>query len=90
MAALADPTRLRVIERLASGPKTATQLAEGFSISRPAVSQHLRTLREAGLVTVERQGTQRIYAVHAESLGELRAYLDQLWGGMLASLAEPD
>lgn len=74
------------MERLARAPASVTDLAAFFAVSRPAVSQHLRTLREAGLVSVERSGTRRIYTARTEALGELRAYLDQMWGDILAQL----
>ena len=84
LTALADPTRLAVLERLRAGPMTVGQLAEGMPVSRPAVSQHLRALKEAGLVRDEPRGTARIYRIHAEGLRELRDWLDTFWDDALA------
>ena len=77
--ALADPTRRRVFERLKSGPKPVGRIARGLPVSRPAVSQHLKVLKEAGLVREERDGTRRIYEIDPKGLGKLRAWLDQFW-----------
>ena len=79
-AALADPTRREVFERLAAGGKSVGELARGLPVSRPAVSQHLKVLKEAGLVTDEAEGTRRIYHIDPNGLGALRAWLDQFWG----------
>jgi DNA-binding transcriptional ArsR family regulator len=79
LAALADPTRRRVFERLKSGPRTVGALARGLPVSRPAVSQHLKVLKEAGLVTDRPEGTRRVYAIDPHGLGALRAWLDQFW-----------
>lgn len=79
-AALADPTRRRVMERLASGPKAVGEIAAGFAVSRPAISQHLKVLREAGLVAGRAEGTRRVYSIDPEGLGPLRAWLDRFWG----------
>jgi DNA-binding transcriptional ArsR family regulator len=84
LAALSDPTRLAVLERLRAGPMTVGQLAEGMPVSRPAVSQHLRALKDAGLVRDEPRGTARIYRIHAEGLRELRDWLDTFWDDALA------
>jgi len=78
-AALADPTRREVFERLASGGKSVGVLAQGLPVSRPAVSQHLKVLKEAGLVTDEAEGTRRVYHIDPDGLGALRAWLDQFW-----------
>ena len=78
-AALADPTRREVFERLASGDKSVGVLAQGLPVSRPAVSQHLKVLKEAGLVTDEAEGTRRVYHIDPDGLGALRAWLDQFW-----------
>jgi len=78
-AALADPTRREVLERLAAGPKAVGQIAEGLPVSRPAVSQHLKVLKEAGLVSDRQEGARRIYQVDPEGLGAMRAWLDQFW-----------
>ena len=88
LAALSDPTRRAVFERIVKAPRSVGEIAEGLPISRPAVSQHLKVLREAGLVREERQGTQRIYSAEARALGELRAYVDQMWQAALGKFAE--
>jgi DNA-binding transcriptional ArsR family regulator len=82
-AALADPSRRAIFERLARGPMAVGALAEGFPISRPAVSQHLRVLSEARLVKAERAGTQNIYRVNPEGVAALRDYLDAMWSRAL-------
>ncbi len=82
-AALADPTRREVFERLAAGGRSVGELAKGMPVSRPAVSQHLKVLKEAGLVTDEADGTRRIYHIDPEGLGALRAWLDQFWATAL-------
>jgi DNA-binding transcriptional ArsR family regulator len=78
-AALADPTRRRVLERLADGPRAVGDIAEGLPVSRPAVSQHLKVLKEAGLVSDRQDGARRIYAIDPKGLGAMRAWLDQFW-----------
>ena len=88
LAALSDPTRRAVFERIVKAPRSVGEIAEGMPISRPAVSQHLKVLREAGLVQEERQGTQRIYSADAKALGDLRAYVDQMWQAALGKFAE--
>lgn len=84
LATLADPTRRAVFERLRSGPASVSEIASGLPVSRPAVSQHLKALKEAGLVRAEPRGTARIYRVHAEGLRELRDWLDGFWDEALA------
>ncbi|MGH6872088.1 MAG: ArsR/SmtB family transcription factor [Rhizomicrobium sp.] len=79
LAALADPTRRRVFERLRHGGLPVTRIAAGLPVSRPAVSQHLKVLKEAGLVREERDGTRRIYEIDPAGLGALRRWLDQFW-----------
>src|SRR5882724_10877644 len=85
MTALGDPTRRAVFERLGSGPQAVSELAAGLPVSRPAVSQHLRVLREAGLVTEHREGTKRIYAIAPRGVADLRSYFDGLWSLALDS-----
>lgn len=88
-AALSDPARRDLVYRLAAGPQTAGALAEPYDISRPAISRHLRVLREAGLVTVEAAGRQRWYALAPEVLAEAESWLDDigsLWAAALSSL----
>ena len=84
-AALADPTRRQVFERLNSGPQAVGAIARGMPVSRPAVSQHLRVLKEAGLVTDRPEGTRRVYHIDPHGLGALRAWLDQFWDQALAA-----
>jgi DNA-binding transcriptional ArsR family regulator len=81
--ALADPTRREILERLRRGPLAVGALAEGLPVSRPAVSQHLRVLKDAGLVSETRQGTRRLYGVELHGLVELRRYLDAFWDDVL-------
>ena len=85
---LADPTRRRVFERLALGPLSVSDIARDMPVSRPAVSQHLAVLKEAGLVTDRPAGTRRIYSIDPHGLGPLRAWLDQFWDRALASFQE--
>lgn len=88
LTALADPTRRRIFERLADGPKPVGQLAQGLPISRPAVSQHLAALKAAGLVTDHAEGTRRIYRIDPKGLAAIRIWLDQFWIQALASYAD--
>lgn len=76
-AALADPTRRELLRRLAAGPRPAGELAGTFPISRPAVSKHLRALRQAGLVRARREGRQRLYRLSPEGLREARAWMEE-------------
>lgn len=82
---LSDPTRRRVFERLRSGPQSVGVLAQGLPVSRPAVSQHLKALKEAGLVIDRSEGARRVYCIDPEGLGELRRWLDQFWDVALES-----
>ncbi len=86
--ALADPTRRRVFEKLKAGPKSVGDIAQGLPVSRPAVSQHLRVLKEAGLVSDRAEGTRRVYAIDPQGLGALRQWLDQFWDAALQAFAE--
>ncbi|MGH3103176.1 MAG: ArsR/SmtB family transcription factor [Gaiellaceae bacterium] len=79
MNALGDPTRRAIFERLRTGPHAVGELASELPVSRPAVSQHLRVLREAGLVTERQEGTRRLYRLDPDGLTEVRAYFDQFW-----------
>ena len=74
--AIADPTRRRLLEALRGGPLSVNRLAEAFPVSRPAISKHLRCLREAGLVSEERRGRRRIYRLQAGALAEVRGWID--------------
>ena len=80
---LSDPTRRRVFERLRGGPKSVGVLATGLPVSRPAVSQHLKTLKDAGLVKDKSEGTRRVYYIDPDGLGELRRWLDGFWDDAL-------
>jgi DNA-binding transcriptional ArsR family regulator len=82
---LSDPTRRRVFERLRAGPQSVAVLARGLPVSRPAVSQHLKALKAAGLVNDQSEGTRRVYHIDPDGLGELRRWLDQFWGDALES-----
>jgi DNA-binding transcriptional ArsR family regulator len=85
LVALADPTRRKIFERLRRGPSAVGRLAEGLPVSRPAVSQHLKVLKEAGLVSEEQDGARRIYRIDPEGLGQLRQWLDRFWDDALDS-----
>ncbi|MEM9550291.1 MAG: metalloregulator ArsR/SmtB family transcription factor [Pseudomonadota bacterium] len=86
-AALADPTRRAIVSGLRGGARSVGDLAAGLPVSRPAVSQHLRVLTDAGLLSVEQQGTRRMYALIPQSVADLRRYLDNLWDDALAAYA---
>jgi DNA-binding transcriptional ArsR family regulator len=86
-AALTDPTRRAVFERLRRGPRPVGELAKGLPVTRPAVSQHLKVLKEAGLVTDRSEGTRRIYYIDPKGLGAMRAWLDQFWESALDAFA---
>ncbi len=88
MDALGDGTRRAIYERLREGPKAVGELASGLPVSRPAVSQHLRVLKEAGLVSERREGTKRIYRLDPSGLAEVRAYFDGFWNQALAAFKE--
>jgi len=77
--AIADPNRRHLLEELRRGPKTVSELASGLPVSRPAVSQHLKVLLDAGLVNARPEGTKRIYAVSAQGFFKLNLWLDQFW-----------
>jgi DNA-binding transcriptional ArsR family regulator len=87
MDALADPTRRRILEKLRQGPCAVSEIAANLPVSRPAVSQHLKLLKESGLVTERREGTRHYFALAPGGLGELRAYVDGLWSDALAAFA---
>jgi DNA-binding transcriptional ArsR family regulator len=88
LAVLADPTRRAVLERLRTGPLPVNMLAAGLPVSRPAVSQHLKVLKGAGLVEERSEGVRRIYSVRREGLKELRDWLDGFWDDALAAFKE--
>ena len=83
--ALADPTRRAIFERLARSPQAVGELAAELPVSRPAVSQHLKVLKDAGLVTDRAAGTRRIYAVDPSGLAGIREYFDSFWQHSLSA-----
>ena len=85
LLALGDPTRLAIVERLVERPLAVVDLARELPVTRPAVSQHLRVLKDAGLVIDERAGNRRIYRVDPEALAALRRHLDRFWEKALAA-----
>jgi DNA-binding transcriptional ArsR family regulator len=86
--ALGDPTRRSIFERLRRGARSVTELADELPVSRPAVSQHLRVLKDAGLVRERRDGTRRLYRIDPDRLGEVRDYFDDFWSDVLAAFKE--
>lgn len=87
-AAAAEPTRRRLLQLLATGPRTVTELAEHFTVTRSAISQHLLVLAEAGLVSARKEGRQRYYRVEPDGITRLRAEIDRFWSAELALLAD--
>jgi DNA-binding transcriptional ArsR family regulator len=85
MSALGDPTRRAIFERLADGPLPVGEIARGLPVSRPAVSQHLKVLKAAGLVIDQADGTRRLYRIDPAGVGALRAYFDGFWNQALAA-----
>ena len=85
LLALADPTRRRVFEELRRGPKSVGRIAARMPVSRPAVSQHLGVLKQAGLVVDRAEGTRRVYRIDPAGLAEIRNWLDQFWDVALAA-----
>jgi DNA-binding transcriptional ArsR family regulator len=85
LAALGDPTRRAIFERLSDHPSAVGELAQLLPVSRPAVSQHLKVLKDAGLVTDQRDGNRRIYRLDPNGIGELRGYLDRFWDSALTA-----
>ncbi len=88
VAALGDETRRAVFERLAKKPLPVGKIAAGLDISRPAVSQHLKVLKEAGLVSDQQQGTRRLYQIDPRGIAAMRAYLDRFWDRALTAFKE--
>jgi DNA-binding transcriptional ArsR family regulator len=88
LTALGDPTRQAILDRLSHGPHAVGQLAEGLPVSRPAVSQHLKVLKDVGLVTDRQDGTRRVYQVDPDGLAVLRAHLDRFWERSLAAFQQ--
>ena len=87
LEALADPTRREIVERLRRAPSAVTALAETIPVTRPAISQHLRVLREVGLVEFDRAGTRNVYRLRPEGLGPLREWLEDFWQDALDAFA---
>ena len=87
-AALSEPTRLAILERLAVRPMAVGELAADFPVSRPAVSQHLKILKDAALVSVAAEGTRRVYHVDPAGLGAIRQWLDRHWEQALSNFIE--
>ncbi|MDB5598940.1 MAG: transcriptional regulator [Xanthobacteraceae bacterium] len=87
LTTLADPTRRTIFERLAERPQAVGELANGLPVSRPAVSQHLKVLKAASLVTDRAEGTRHIYRIDPRGLGEIRKWLDQFWDASLEAFA---
>ena len=79
LSAAAEPTRRRLLQLLATGPRTVSELAEHFTVTRPAISQHLAVLADAGLVTARKDGRQRFYSVVPAGIAQLRAEIDRFW-----------
>ena len=92
MAALSDPTRRLVFERILAVPRPVMAIAEGLPVSGPVVSQHLKALKAAGLINERRQGTRRLYVANRQALGQLRAAIEAMWrealGGRAARIDE--
>ena len=88
LVALGDPTRRSIFERLRRGARSVTELADELPVSRPAVSQHLRMLKEAGLVRERRDGTRRLYRIDPDGLGEVRDYFDDFWSDVLTAFKD--
>ena len=84
---MGDPTRRAVLELLRGGDRSVGEITAAVPVSQPAVSQHLRVLREAGLVSSRRDGTRHLYRIDPDGLGELRAYLDSFWDAALTAFA---
>src|SRR5213592_2957314 len=88
LAALGDPTRRAIFERLAERPRAVGELARELPVSRPAVSQHLKVLKDAGLVIDRQAGNRRIYQLDPDGVGALRAYLDRFWNRALTAFKD--
>lgn len=84
LAALADPMRLELVQRLSAGPRSVTELARGLPVTRPAVSQHLKVLLTAGLARQRADGTRRIYSLNPQALQRLAEFIDSFWNEPLA------
>src|SRR5690606_38917672 len=85
LSALADPTRHRIFELVGERPRTVAEITSEMTVSQPAVSQHLKVLREASLVRAEPRGASNVYRIDPKGLGQMRAWLDRYWGNTLAA-----
>ena len=85
LIALADPTRHRIFELVGERPRTVAEITREMTVSQPAVSQHLKVLREASLVRAEPRGASNVYHIDPQGLGQMRAWLDRFWGNTLAA-----
>ena len=83
--ALGDPTRLAIFERLERGPLAVMQISKGLPVTRPAVSQHLKVLKDAGLIRDNKAGNRRLYRLNPTALGEMRDYFQQIWAEALGT-----
>jgi DNA-binding transcriptional ArsR family regulator len=88
LTALGDPTRRAIFERLAGGPQAVGEIANGLPVSRPAVSQHLKVLKDAGLVTDRPDGTRRLYQLDPTGIEAMRAYFDTFWNQALTAFKQ--
>ena len=88
MSALGDPTRRAIFELLADGPRPVGDIARELPVTRPAVSQHLKVLKQAGLVIDHQDGTRRLYQLNPDGVGALRAYFDRFWNRALTSFKQ--
>lgn len=88
LTALADPTRRQIFEALREGSRTVTDLARSQPVSRPAVSQHLKVLEAASLVTAESRGSHRVYSIRRDGLDDLRRYLEGFWSDVLGAYGD--
>jgi DNA-binding transcriptional ArsR family regulator len=88
MDALGDATRMAIFQRLANGPLTVNEVAGTLPVSRPAVSQHLKVLKDVGLVRDTREGTRRLYQLDPEGVARLRAHFDQMWTKAMSSFKD--
>ena len=87
-AALADPTRREIFERLTKKAMAVGEIADGLPVSRPAVSQHLKVLKDAGLVTMRTEGTRNVYQIDFRTIASMRDYLDRFWNKALAAFKD--
>jgi len=88
LASLADPTRRKILEKLRDGPRSVGAIASELPVSRPAVSQHLKVLKDAGLVVDRAEGSRRVYCIDPHGLGPLRAWFDQFWDQAMSSFQQ--